>query len=191
MTNSNKKLLSILAAAVLALPMAVHAADLDAGDDGAPDAHGPRGGEARPGMAPDGGPDDRDGPPARGPGPRGADGPMGFGPGHDGPPFLRGVDLTEAQQDKVFAILHGQVPYLREQARAHEKAERALFALHGAAKFDDAAAVKLAQASAQAMANITLQHLRTEQKVLAVLTPEQRKQVDERHAGRKARAPRP
>ncbi len=170
MNNSNNKLLCILAAAVLALPLAVNAADLDAGDDGAPHARGP---------------DDRTGPPGRGPGgPRGGGAPA-FGQGE--PPFLRGLDLTEAQQDKVFAILHGQVPYLREQARAHEKAERALFALHGAAKFDDAAAVKLAQASAQAMANITLQHLRTEQKVLAVLTPEQRRQVDER----KAPAPRP
>lgn len=177
MNNANNKLLSILAAAVLALPLAVNAADLDAGDDGAPNARGP---------------DDRAGPPGRFPGgPRGGDGPSGFGPGPDGPPFLRGVELSEAQQDKVFAILHGQVPYLREQSRAHEKAERALFALHGAAKFDDAAAVRLAQASAQAMANITLQHLRTEQKVLAVLTPEQRKQVDERNAGRAPRAPRP
>lgn len=106
--------------------------------------------------------------------------------GH-GPHFLRGIELTEAQQDKVFNILYGQVPYLREQHKAEEKAMRALHELRNADKYDDAAAVKLAQAAAQAHANITLQEIRTQQKLLAVLTPEQRKQLDER----KPRAPRP
>ena len=51
-----------------------------------------------------------------GPGVEQADGPFEprdafppFGPGlHAGPPFLRGLDLSEAQQDRVFAILHAQ-----------------------------------------------------------------------------------
>lgn len=104
-----------------------------------------------------------------------------LGPGPDGePPFMRGLNLTEAQDDKVFAILHAQAPYLREQGKAHRKAERALDEMHDAGKFDDAAAAKLAQASAQAIANITLQHLRTEQKLLAVLTPEQREKLQDR-----------
>lgn len=108
-----------------------------------------------------------------------------LGPGPDGePPFMRGLDLTDAQEDKVFAILHAQAPYLREQGKAHEKAERALDDMHDAGKFDDAAAVKLAQASAQAIANITLQHLRTEQKLLAVLTPEQRQKLQDRQPPR-------
>lgn len=175
MTKTNNNLLCALAAAMLALPVASHAAiDVD-------DARAPLRGPAHPAPADlrddDGGP--------RGPGRPGLHGPAFGMPGDV--PFLRGVELTEAQQDKVFAILHGQVPYLREQHRAREKAERALSDLHGAAKYDDAAAVKLAQASSQAMANITLQHLRTEQKVLAVLTPEQRRLVEEA----KARPPRP
>jgi Spy/CpxP family protein refolding chaperone len=104
-----------------------------------------------------------------------------FGPGPDGdPPYLRGLDLSEAQEDKVFAILHAQAPSLRELGKAHQKAERALDEMHDAGKFDDAAAVKLTQASAQAIANITLQHLRTEQKLLAVLTPEQRQKIQDR-----------
>jgi periplasmic protein CpxP/Spy len=175
MTKTNKNLLCALAAAMLALPVASHAA-VDGDDAGGP----PRGPShpPRPDLR-----DDGDGP--RGPGRPGPHSPAFGMPGDV--PFLRGVELTEAQQDKVFAILHGQVPYLREQHKAREKAEHALFELHGAAKYDDAAAVKLAQASSQAMANITLQHLRTEQKVLAVLTPEQRKAVEEA----KARPPRP
>ncbi|WUR15849.1 Spy/CpxP family protein refolding chaperone [[Empedobacter] haloabium] len=187
--NKMNKMLTMLAAAALALPLASHAA-VD-GEDGGP---APRG------FQDAGAPETRPLPPRQEALRGGDDFGRPRGP-HAAPPcwlsgapgravpFLRGLELTETQEDKVFAILHAQAPYLREQHKAHEKAERALFALHGAAKYDDAAAAKLAQASAQAMANITLQHLRTEQKVLAVLTAEQRKQVEEAKArpGRPAR----
>ncbi|MYN03766.1 periplasmic heavy metal sensor [Pseudoduganella sp. DS3] len=99
-----------------------------------------------------------------------------------GPHFLRGLDLSDSQEDKLFQLMHGQEPYLREQRRAHEKAMDALHDMRSADKFDDAAAVKLAQAAAQAQANITLARVRTHQKVLALLTPEQRKQLEERKA---------
>ncbi|QBQ39234.1 periplasmic heavy metal sensor [Pseudoduganella plicata] len=164
---------------MLALPLASHAA-VDGDDAGGP-PQAPKHAPLRPAPA-DLRDDESDGP--RGPGRPGPRGPAFGMPGDL--PFLRGVDLTETQQDKVFAILHGQAPYLREQHKAREKAERALFDLHGSAKYDDAAAAKLAQAAAQAMANVTLQHLRTEQKVLAVLTAGQRKQVEDA----KARPPR-
>ncbi|AVR96739.1 Spy/CpxP family protein refolding chaperone [Pseudoduganella armeniaca] len=180
--NKTNKMLTLLAAAALALPLASQAA-VD-GEDGGPAPRGlpgPAAPDARP-LPPhhDGLREGEDFDGRRGP--RGAPPPAAFGMAGPAAPFLRGLELTEAQQDKVFAILHGQVPYLREQHKAHEKAERALFELHGAARYDDAAAAKLAQASAQAMANITLQHLRTEQKVLAVLTAEQRKQVEQAKA---------
>ncbi|MBB3220046.1 Spy/CpxP family protein refolding chaperone [Pseudoduganella umbonata] len=192
MKNTTQNLQRFLLATVLALPLAALA--LGNGDEGFD--------ENQPDNQRDGqriGPraDDRRGPAMHGEdGPRGARGDgggQGFGPdagpAFDGvPPYLRGTVLTEAQQDKIFAIVHGQVPYLREQARAREKADRALFELHATAKYDDGAAVKLAQAAAQADANITLSHLRTEQKVLGVLTAEQRKSFDER---RSADAPRP
>jgi Spy/CpxP family protein refolding chaperone len=94
-------------------------------------------------------------------------------------PLLRGVELTEAQEDKVFAILHAETPYLREQGKAAAKAHEALRAMAGAGKYDDAKAASLAKAAGAAMANIALQRVRTEQKLLAVLTPEQRKQQAE------------
>jgi len=112
----------------------------------------------------------------------GHEGPMG-GPGMPpGPmaPFLHGLELSEAQQDKVFAILYAEMPYLRDQHKAAAKAHDALRELAGAAQYDDAKAAALAQAAAQANANIELQHVRTGQKLLALLTPEQRKQLAER-----------
>jgi Spy/CpxP family protein refolding chaperone len=96
------------------------------------------------------------------------------------PPFLRGLELSEAQRDKVFAILHAEMPYLRDQHKAAAKAHEALRAMADGAQYDDAKAASLSQAAAQAMANIELQHVRTEQKLLALLTPEQRKQLSER-----------
>jgi Spy/CpxP family protein refolding chaperone len=151
---------SILLAAALALPLiAAHADDM---------------GPGRPPMMQG---DEHDGPERGGP---------GHGPGRA--PFFRGIELSEAQEDKVFAILHAEAPYLREQSRAAARAHEALRDMGRSDKYDDAKAAALAQAEASAEANITLQHVRTRQKLLAVLTPEQRKQEAE---GKPGRPPRP
>lgn len=135
---------------------------------------GPRGAEHD-------GPGGQEGPRRAGPehGPERAPG-FGPGPGFLGrPPFFRGVELSEAQQDKVFTILHAEAPYLREQAKAAAKAREALRALSSADKYDDGKAAALAKELAAAEANIMLQHVRSQQKLLALLTPEQRKQQAE------------
>jgi Spy/CpxP family protein refolding chaperone len=189
---------NILLAAAVALPLfaltsVARADDMGAGrppmmqgesDSAMPDGeHGDHGGPGRAG--PDGAPP-REVPghgfPGAGPG----FGP-GFGPGPVRLPFFRGMELTEAQEDKVFAILHAEAPYLREQSKAEVKAREALHALADADKYDDGKAAALAQAAATASANIALQHVRTRQKLLAVLTPEQRKQLAEDKPGRPPR----
>lgn len=149
----------------------------DRGPDGpgGPDGQGPHGG-------PQGGPErgGPDGGPDHGPGFGHGFGPgPGFGPGR--PPFFHGLELSEAQEDQVFAILHAETPYLREQGKAAAKAREALHALASADKYDDAKAAALAKEAATAEANIALQRVRTQQKLLAVLTPEQRKkQADDK-----------
>ena len=179
---------TILLAAALAMPLltlggAARAADNNAdlppmaqGDRG---PAGPEGDERGPG-GPQGGPEQ--GGPDRGPGfaPGFGHGPgPGFGPGR--PPFFHGLELSEAQEDKVFTILHAEAPYLREQGKAAAKAHEALRELASADKYDDAKAAALAKEAATAEANIALQRVRTQQKLLAVLTPEQRKkQADDK-----------
>lgn len=130
-----------------------------------------------------------------GPGP----GPRMEGPGEGLPPFLRGVELSEAQQDKVFAATYAQAPLLREQQKIAFRAHEQLRELAASSHYDDAKAAALAKGAAQAMATISLQHARLEQQLLAVLTPEQRKQVearreedapDPRHGNDRAPAPR-
>lgn len=178
----------LLLAAALALPLASHAANGIGADDAPFNAPFDASFNAPPG-APGSGPRTGGGPgmPPGGQGmggPGGADGrrgPAGPGP-HRG--FLHGVDLSEAQEDKVFAILHAQEPTIREQSRALRKAQQALDAMGKADKYDDAEAVSLAQAAAQAMSNLELQRVRTDQKLLGVLTAEQRKQMDQRQPPR-------
>jgi protein CpxP len=148
---NKSKLTPLLLAAVLALPLAASAEE---------------------GMPPDGGR------PPHGPEFGGPHGEMPGGP--RGMPFLHGLDLSESQEDKLFQLMYSQEPYLREQHRAHEKAMRALHEMSNSDKFDDAAAAKLAQAAAQAQANLALAHARTHQKVLALLTPEQRARLASR-----------
>ncbi|PLY44315.1 hypothetical protein CSZ94_06135 [Janthinobacterium sp. ROICE36] len=110
---------------------------------------------------------------------------LGHGPGGPGlPPFLHGIDLSEAQQDKVFAATYAQAPLLREQEKIAFKAHAQLRELAGSSAYDDAKASALANTAAQAMATISLQQARLEQQLLAVLTPEQRKQAQQRRDSR-------
>ena len=183
MKNTKQRLNHILLAAAVALPLlstagAARTEELSgehppAMAGGEPGGHGgPGGPDHGPGRA--GAPDGP--PPGFGPGP-------GFGP-EGRAPLFHGVELTEAQEDKIFAILHAEQPYLRDQAKAAAKARAALRALAGADKYDDGKAAALAQAAATAGAYIELQHVRTRQKLLAVLTPEQRKAQDEQRQAR-------
>ena len=98
---------------------------------------------------------------------------------HGGPglPFLHGVELTEAQQDKVFAITYAAEPAMREQGKAARTAHEALRALASGTQFDDKKASALAQTIGQVAAAAALQQARIEAQVLALLTPEQRKQL--------------
>jgi periplasmic protein CpxP/Spy len=203
MTHTKNKTASplkhLLLAAAICLPVAAIAAPdaaMPPGADGQamPGDHDGPGMSGGPGMDMHGGPGmDMHGP--FGPPPFGHGGPGGpGGPGMGRAPFLHGIELSEQQDDKVFALLHAQEPELREQRKIVEKSHEALHALATSGKYDDAKAVALTQAGAQAMARIALDQIRTEQQILAILTPEQRQKVDQRaqHMAEEGnRSPRP
>lgn len=100
------------------------------------------------------------------------------------PPFLHGIELNEAQQDKIFAATYAQAPLLREQEKIAFKAHAQLRELAASSAYDDAKAGALANTAAQAMAKISLLQVRLEQQLLAVLTPEQRQQAQQLHDDR-------
>jgi Spy/CpxP family protein refolding chaperone len=107
-----------------------------------------------------------------------------FGGHEPTPPFLRGINLSEAQKDKIFELMHKQAPLLREKAKASHQAMDELRQLSLADNFDEARAKKLAHSAADAQSEIALQHAQNDQKIIAMLTPEQRKEVTANSAGK-------
>lgn len=113
--------------------------------------------------------------------------PLFEGPSHDAPPlgmephlpFLRGIELNEAQQDKIFELMHRQAPLLRDQAKAARRAEEELHRLASAEPFSAEKSRTLAQAYGKAQAEMALLRAETEAKVRAILSPAQRQQLQE------------
>jgi periplasmic protein CpxP/Spy len=95
------------------------------------------------------------------------------------PPFLRDLKLTEAQQDKLFALMHKQIPNVREQMKAAFKPMEELRRQASMGQFDADKSRALAEAHGRAVAQMTLIHAELDAKVHALLTPEQRKQFDD------------
>jgi periplasmic protein CpxP/Spy len=99
--------------------------------------------------------------------------------GDEFPPFLRGLDLTESQRDKVFEILHAQAPALREKGKDARKAREELRALALSGQYDEAKARTLAESAAKAKAETAQMHARTANQIYRLLTAEQQKQLKE------------
>lgn len=95
------------------------------------------------------------------------------------PPFLRDLDLTESQQDKIFVLLHNQEPSMRERHKAVRKAAEELNRLAASDHYKPSELRTLAGKLAKELADTFVQHATTEVKILALLTAEQRKQADE------------
>ena len=140
---------------------------------------------AGPADAPPPPPADADDGPGFGPGPR-----PGHRMGGPGLPFLRGIELSEAQEDRLFAIRHAQAPQLREQEKAERKAAEALHAMKESGQYDEAKASAAARALGQAIAARELLRARTAGQVLALLTPQQKEALQrERDGERGPRGP--
>ncbi|MBI4996321.1 MAG: Spy/CpxP family protein refolding chaperone [Rhodocyclales bacterium] len=102
-----------------------------------------------------------------------------MGPGREPmPPFLHDVVLTEEQRDKLFEIMHAQMPAMRAREKELRQSHEALHKLSQNSEFDDVKARALADAGARALAEIALTRARVDHKIYRLLTPEQRKQID-------------
>jgi protein CpxP len=87
------------------------------------------------------------------------------------------IELSEAQQDKAFALKHGQEPLRRELLKAVQKAREAMHTLAKSGEFDEKKAGALAQTLGQAVAALEMHQARSHAQFVALLTPEQRKQL--------------
>jgi Spy/CpxP family protein refolding chaperone len=98
------------------------------------------------------------------------------------PPFLRGLDLTEAQRDRIFEIMHAQAPIARQKSREARTAREALRDLAMSTRYDEGRARALATEDARAGADLALMRARSEHQIFALLTPDQRNTVQEMKA---------
>ena len=103
------------------------------------------------------------------------------------PPFLRDLKLTEAQQDKVFELMHSQMPTMRAQLKAVRKIAEELNRQTLSDHYNPAEVKALADKLASAISDMVVMHTAADAKFRALLTPEQRKQVDEMLARFQAR----
>jgi Spy/CpxP family protein refolding chaperone len=95
------------------------------------------------------------------------------------PRHLRHLNLTEAQQDKVFEITHGQAPGRRNQGKALHKAEAELRKLTAAPDYSESKAKALADEIGKLTFEMTLARSKAERQIYELLTPEQRTQLAE------------
>jgi len=93
-------------------------------------------------------------------------------------PGLRNIDLSDAQRDQVFSLMHEQAPRMREAAKAKMKAHEAMLKLSAADTYDAVAARRQADELAKTEVEMTLLRTEVDVKVRQLLTPEQRKQFD-------------
>lgn len=99
---------------------------------------------------------------------------------------LRGLDLTQEQRDQVFALMHGQMPTQRAKAQELHKAMSELHQLSAAERFDADKARTLSETVGKLQAEKALMRSEMQARMRSVLTPEQRKKLDERkdrHSG--------
>lgn len=95
------------------------------------------------------------------------------------PPFLHGLNLSDNQRDRIFDLIHAQAPTKRDQAKVIHKTQIELHRLSMSGEYSEAKAKALSEVNAQSMAVMAQMHARTDNQIYQILTPEQRKQVEE------------
>lgn len=99
--------------------------------------------------------------------------------------MLRGLDLTQAQRDKLFELRHAQAPKVRELGKTLRSSRQELRQLSMSDSFDDAKAKQLADSASQAGAELALLRAQLQNETFKILTPEQREKLAKRAETRK------
>src|SRR5690606_7613953 len=99
--------------------------------------------------------------------------------------MLRGLDLTQAQRDKLFELRHAQAPKVRELGKTLRSSRQELRQLSMSDSFDNAKAKQLADSASQAGAELALLRAQLQNETFKILTPEQREKLAKRAEPRK------
>lgn len=93
--------------------------------------------------------------------------------------MMRGLDLSEAQRDQIFELMHKQQPILREKMKEVRKGREALRAAATSGSYDAQKTRALADAQAKLIADLIVMRTETLGRMHALLTPEQQKKFAE------------
>lgn len=103
----------------------------------------------------------------------------GMGDPDHKPPFLRGVDLTEEQRDKIFEITYAQIPVHRTFRKEMHKLQQQMHQLPLSADYDAGKMKKLVDTQTKLQAEHMLKMAEAHNKIYKLLTDEQRKELAE------------
>jgi Spy/CpxP family protein refolding chaperone len=107
-------------------------------------------------------------------------GSCGVGPAAEGekmPLYLRQLNLSKAQRDWVFEIMHGQAPAMHEKVKAARNADESLRKLVLSTEYTEPKARALSDGAAKATAELSLARAMAERQIYEVLTAEQHSQL--------------
>ncbi|MGY1490051.1 Spy/CpxP family protein refolding chaperone [Methylobacillus pratensis] len=93
---------------------------------------------------------------------------------------LAGLELSEAQEDKIFYLLHAEAPAIRNNFKQQRKLREEIDKLGTAPSFDEKKARQLAAELARVQSDAIFSRISTESRIRALLTPEQLGKLDER-----------
>lgn len=100
------------------------------------------------------------------------------------PRMLSNLDLSAAQRDQVRELVRAQADAMRDKAAALRTVHEELRALPLSPDYSEAKVKALAEASGRAAAEMAELRVRTARRIHELLTPEQRKALEERHERR-------
>ena len=96
------------------------------------------------------------------------------------PPFLRGLNLTQEQRDKIFDITYAQIPTLRKTGEQMRDLRRQVMDMTLSDKYDAAKLKQLVEQQSQLQAKMQIAMADSRHQIYQVLTADQRKQLAER-----------
>lgn len=96
------------------------------------------------------------------------------------PPMLRGVELSDSQREQVRGIMRTQAEDMRTRGEELRQTREALRNLALSEDYSEAKLKELAAAHGRAVAALAEQHALSARRIHQLLTPEQRKQLEER-----------
>jgi len=96
--------------------------------------------------------------------------------GERGPGMMRELNLTEAQQDKMFELRYAMAPKMREEMKAIRAASESLRDMADKGEYDEAKVKSLTETRAQAMSRMAQLRAKNQHEVYQLLTAEQRDQ---------------